>query len=164
MQSISTIGHQTRLRVRRPMAHVGRGLLAIVSLLGLQHAATAQGEQDSGYQTYQCVVLGDNAACPAPATQSLVRLEERIELGPIAQYNVHLGMNRDAAIELARKGGEHPTRRLVRVTTRVLTDQQKYDRLMGNSSYAATIEETVARGSVAGPDASRAAAETASGS
>ncbi|WP_280151649.1 hypothetical protein [Piscinibacter sp. XHJ-5] len=121
----------------------GRGLLAAISLVSAQHAAMAQDNVGSGLQTYRCVVLGDRDACPTPVAQSPVRLEERIEPGPIAKYYVYQGMDRDAAIEKARASGELPTRLLVRVKTVELTDKEKYDRFIAGGARPKTVEEVV---------------------
>ena len=142
MKTIPNLRHYSRPRTNRLLAQWRPGLLA-VGLVAAHHAAMAQGTPTGSEKTDRCVVLGETAACPAPATQSSARIEERIELGSVAKYYVHLGMDREGAIERASAGGEHPVRRLVRVTTRDLTGIEKYEHLMGNAAPAQTDEETV---------------------
>lgn len=161
MYSLSNLGPQTRQRTRRPLLDLGRGLLGLVALIAYQHAAMAQSGPDAGYKTYRCVVLGDSEACSNPTAQSPVRLEERIELGPMAKYYLHLGMERDDAIARAREGGEDSARRLVHVTSPVLTGRQAYNRLMGKSVDVQSGEEALT--SSADPSASCVAADIATG-
>ena len=123
-------------------------------LLALAHAPVlAQSSADRHLDAYRCAVLGDSSACLPAAPLPDVRVEQRLELGPLAKYHVYQGMDRDAAIERARLHGEHPVWRTVRVTRRALSSEERYERAMGRSVapyvFEDTLELTVDRGTTA---------------
>jgi hypothetical protein len=78
---------------------------AVVLLSALQaHAAT---RTDSSYETYRCVVLGDDSACHP---QEFPATPNRIVPGSYARYLIHNGMGEADALAAASAIGEEPTR------------------------------------------------------
>jgi len=163
MTVTSNIRPSSRHRSNGSFVTWGRGLLAVVSLVAGQHAFAHETSSGNSDKTYRCVVLGNSDACPAPSAQSPVQIEERVEPGPIAKYYLHLGMDREAAMEKARAQGEVPTRLVVRVTTVALTDKEKYDNFLGNVPHRKTIEQVVVVGPTERPKAAAVGAENTGG-
>ncbi len=78
---------------------------AVVLLSALQ--AHAQTQSDRSYETYRCVVLGDNSACH-PKTSAPTG--DRILPGSYARYLMTIdGMDEADALAAARAIGEDPT-------------------------------------------------------
>lgn len=113
---------------RQVFAVVGTALL-IATLMAAPSISVAQ--DASGYQQYRCTVLGDSRACPPPPETPADRIEVQTVVGPYALYLMHLGQNKDSAIEAARASGEVPILRTVRVTTRQLSAEESYERHLG---------------------------------
>jgi hypothetical protein len=109
----------------------------IALILLLPTAALAQqvpAGEPPGHRTYRCTVLGESAACPPATVAPPVQTIERIEPGPYARYlMIRLGRDRDAALAEAARVGEYPVRRVVSVTTRPLTDIERYERWVGRA-------------------------------
>jgi hypothetical protein len=79
---------------------------AAVLLSALQ--AHAETPADRSYETYRCVVLGDNSACHPPTLPASLN---RIAPGPYARYLMTVdGMDEADALAAARSIGEEPTR------------------------------------------------------
>jgi hypothetical protein len=110
----------------------GLGSIAALLLLAVNPGALAQSSADADLAKYRCAVLGDRASCVPPATRPSSRIEERTELGPYARYLKYQGVATDTAIAQARRLGESPTRVVVRITTRPLTDAEAYARYLGH--------------------------------
>src|SRR5882672_4767688 len=78
---------------------------AVVLLSALQ--AHAETQSDRSYETYRCVVLGDNSACH-PKTSAPT--SDRIVPGSYARYLMIVdGMDEADALAAARDMGEKPT-------------------------------------------------------
>jgi len=120
-----------------------RPTLSVVLLALASAPVFAQSSADKHLQAYRCAVLGDTSACLPAAELPAVRVEQRLELGPLAKYYVYQGMDREAAIERARAQGEHPMHRTVRVSRRELSSEERYERAMGRSVAPYVFEETL---------------------
>src|SRR6267143_2648066 len=77
---------------------------AVVLLSALQ--AHAETQNDRSYETYRCVVLGDNSACHPKASPATA---DRIVPGSYARYLMTIdGMDEANALAAARTIGEDP--------------------------------------------------------
>jgi hypothetical protein len=122
----------------------------LISLAVICLPTFAQSFVQTDEAKYRCAVLGETRSCKPPEPLPLVRIEDRLELGAQAKYLMYLGASRDEAIEKARRLGEHPLRRTVRITTRELTGYETWARAMGQNiapyEWSETLSVTVDAG------------------
>ena len=131
---------------RAVSAGCGSSLVVLTAALLLSVAAPAAfAAEDADYTHYRCSVLGDSRAC-APGTAGTgdgIRVD--VVPGPYATYLIHLGQDQARAIEAARDIGEMPVLRKLRITTRPLTDLEKYERYQGRLQVPDVRREVLAQ-------------------
>jgi hypothetical protein len=111
----------------------GLALLATVSAGMPAMAQGYLGQDPELLARYRCSVLGDTTECAAPEVQPSVHVVERVVLGPRAKYLIHMGAEPAAAVAQARLSGEIPVRETVRITTRMLSSAEAFDRANGRA-------------------------------
>jgi hypothetical protein len=114
----------------------------IATVLAMPTTSVAQ--EDAAFRQYQCTVLGDNTACPAPYAVPATRTEVQVVPGPHALYRMHLGQDASDAIEAARASGEQPAWRTVRITTRQFTPKEAHERHLGLLSASSETQQILA--------------------
>jgi hypothetical protein len=118
------------------------GLLLPALLIGTA-AYAAQDSDDPAYERYRCEELGYSSACKTSPSLPPVRIEERLELGSYARYLMYLGQSEEDALASAALVGEYPVKRIVRVTERQLTAEEKHERYLAGTPQTARTEQTL---------------------
>ena len=137
------MSHQPSRPISRPIWRALPTAFALLVIATASQAATAQNVFEAQTARYRCTVLSDSESCPASAPEPSVRLQDRLDPGPLAQHLIHLGASKEAAIEQASAGGEQPTRRLLRITLNSLTSEERYKKAAGTADPSAETVETL---------------------
>jgi hypothetical protein len=118
------------------------GLLLPALLIGTA-AYAARDADDPAYERYRCEELGYSSACKASPSLPSMRIEERLEPGSYARYLMYLGQSEDDALASAALIGEFPVKRIVRVTERQLSGEEKHQRFLAGTPQTARTEQTL---------------------
>ena len=136
---------KTRSVVRWTAAFICTAGVAIPAAFSATAAAPSP---DASEDAYKCVVLGINEKCARKSESTSEGVQAFVQLGPRAAGAVKEGVPRDEAIAGARKAGEVPRLRIVRVLpleSESITQREKREqsdpRLAGHEQTLAVVDE-----------------------